>query len=235
MSLQRLDLPNHEQAIALHTVGHLINRRAMRTDQGAVRWRIWTEIGVSTAEKLLAAPSGKYLAALNGIAAVKMLENWLRTHTPPVLAWVDCPATHDLPLRTTHDLALAAGLLAVGLVPQPHLHANDGTVGALRFPSAAVDFLATVPAPGAVSHTPMDTHFHYAAQAAANWMAHCRLDPAGAKDYILLLKGHGTRSAVVSRSLMDATGKREVQMPDGTSTIVRANFKDQVRQHLIGV
>lgn len=62
-----------------------------------------------------------------------------------------------------------------------------------------------------------------------------KCDPSAAREFTALIKGVGTRCAVVSRKLIDSTAPYiELRLPNGTTRRFKNRFRDQMRHHLRG-
>ena len=198
-------------------------------------------------------PHHPLLAALSGIRCLQYLETWLRRPDDPPGAWPVLPPveanTADLPcqgpaapltLRTIDDLALAAGLIALGFLPRGtcRLHnAGDGSTAALLLLSASrTQPGLTRKVAETLTGFRCEHPLAFAVFGAMNWTRfRLKSDPSAAKDFTALLKGVGTRCAVVSRKLLDSTSRYiEIAMPGGQTRRVRNRFRDQMQHHLRG-
>lgn len=244
MILSRFSIENLAHGAALSTVGFRLQLKAIYPEDQPARWSAWIDDRAREAEQLLSTAldgrlpwAAPLAAAMRGIAAEKALAAWLRDPGNPPREWTvgELPANaRAWPLRTTKDLAIAAGLAAAGW--KPHVQILSGP--ALAFPARLPEDLLDLESTLRELENPVSEHpVAYAAQAAANWQhLNGRLDPSRAAEYTLLLRGTGTRNAVVSRKLMDTTTAYiEVPTPDGRSVRIRNRFRDQVGRHLQGL
>ena len=259
--MRRLPVTDHRLGVALHTLGFPLRTKVWRTEEDKPQLSAWIDHDVPAAAKLL----GKletgvlpredarhpFLAALAGIHTLEALEQWLRapgavprfTPLPPVLAFVTAeaaaPVANPLPLRTTEDLAMAAALIACGFLPASATlqNAGDGKHAALPLLSRSLtEPLLTRDIAATLTGEQCTHPFAYALYAARGWIRfRVQQDPAAAKEFSILLRGVGTRSAAVSRLLLDTTRATiDVRLPGGGIRRVKNQFRDQMRRHLLG-
>jgi hypothetical protein len=199
-------------------------------------------------------PHHPLLAAMSGIRCLQYLETWLRKPDDPPGAWPVLPPAEPrqdadpfrqepaapLTLRNTDELAAAAGLIALGFLPHgtSQLHnAGDGTHAALLLlPASRTQPGLTRRLADTLTGHRSEHPLAYALFGAQNWIRfRLRSDPSAAKEFTALLRGVGTRCAVVSRKLLDSSSRYiEVAMPGGQTRRVRNRFRDQMHAHLRG-
>lgn len=204
-------------------------------------------------------PHHPLLASLAGVQCLQALETWLKHPDTPPAQWPVLPvlsaqssvpgeqstahralSTVPFPLRTTDDLATAAALIVTGFLPRgaSHFHnAGDGTHAALHFLPQSRTFPGLTREIADTLTGPLSQHpLAYATFAARNWMRfQIKCDPSAAREFTALIKGVGTRCAVVSRKLIDSTAPYiELRLPNGTSRRFKNRFRDQMRHHLRG-
>jgi len=259
--MTRLPIQDLPAGIALHTIGFPLRTKVYR-DEGATAPRLsaWIDHRVTDATRILTdleagrLPRGHpYHSARAGIAALILLESWLRSPAEPPQSWPALaltaspaapgapPAAAVLALTTTDHLAAAAALIAGGFLASGGLrNAGDGTHAALTIaPVSAIAHITRDQADDLLARyaDPLCTHpLSIAHGAARNWVRfRLTSDPSSAREFTVLLRGVGTRGAVVSRSLLDdTTPYREIRLPDGTTRRVRNRFRDQMLRHLRG-
>jgi hypothetical protein len=244
MIVSRFGIDDLAHGAALSTVGFRLQLKAVHPEDQPARWSAWIEARASEAEALLSSAldgrlpwAAPLAAAMRGIAAEKALAAWLRDPGNPPREWTtgELPADPKVwPLRTAKDLAILAGLAAAGWQPHGQILSGPAVVLPARLPGDLLDLESTL----RELENPVSEHpVAYAAQAAANWQhLNGRLDPSRATEYTLLLRGTGTRNAVVSRKLLDTTTPYiEVPTPDGRSVRIRNRFRDQLGRHLRGL
>jgi hypothetical protein len=244
MICSRFSVADLAHGAALRTVGFRLRMKAVQPEDQSARWSAWVEERANEAEQALAdAMAGRLTwsaplaAAMRGIEAEKAFAAWLRDPSAVPEKWTSREMPQEpraFPLRTAKDLAIAAGLAAVGWLPHAHIISGPAFVLPGRLPEDVLSLESTL----RELENPATEHpVAYAAQAAANWQyMQTKLDPSKASALTFLLRGTGTRSAIVSRELLESSRPYiEVPLPDGQSVRIRNRFRDQVGRHLRGL
>jgi len=244
MICSRFSVADLAHGAALRTVGFRLRLKAVQPEDQSARWSAWIEEQAREAEQQLAdAMAGRLpwasplAAAMRGIAAEKAFVGWLRDPAAVPQDWTSPDMPQDpraFPIRTAKDLAIAAGLAAAGWLPHARIISGPAFVFPGRLPEDVLSLESTL----RELENPATEHpVAYAAQAAANWQyMQTKLDPSKAAALTFLLRGTGTRSAIVSRELLE-TNRPYIEVPtaDGRSVRIRNRFRDQVGRHLRGL
>ena len=257
--MKRLPIADLHLGIALHTVGHPLRTKVLRSEESAPQISAWVDHDLPAATRLVGRwetghlartePRHALLAAFAGIECLESLEKWLRDPSinprftvlpPPDLApYLPAAAVDVFALRTTDDLATAAALIACGFLgPEVLQNSGDGKHAALPLLSVSrTEPLLSREVAGTLTGFACVHPLAYALYGAKNWISfRVKSDPTLAKKFTILLRGSGTRSAVVSRDLIDNTRPFiEIALPNGQTRKVQNRFRDQMRNHLRGL